>query len=226
MAEAQPYYGQRYHGSEFLSAPQLMFPRSPCSTDWLFLYYSMDSSLGRAFLPLPRWFSLANPPFQEVIKSKHGDIRAIRARRDSESRTRTEAVAAEKETARVEKEQDRARREAEKKTARVQKEQDRARREAENVARRDARTADLAIRNERLAYVQQNADENGGSRDDGMEGGSRTSLAGSRLLPQEAEVTRLLFDCPSPRKLVWNRQQSKKSNMRRYTRPPSPSSPS
>jgi len=45
MAEAQPYYGQ-----------------------------SMDSSLGRAFLPLPRWFSLANPPFQEVIKSKHGDI--------------------------------------------------------------------------------------------------------------------------------------------------------
>ena len=62
----QPYYGQRYHGSEFLSAPQLlMFPRSPCSTDlllstdWLFLYHSMDSSLGRAFLPLPRWFSLA-----------------------------------------------------------------------------------------------------------------------------------------------------------------------
>jgi hypothetical protein len=101
---------------------------------------------------------------------KEADYRAIRPRRDSESRTRTEAVAAEKETARVEKEQDRARREAEKKTARVQKEQDRARREAENVARRDARTADLAIRNERLAYVQQNADENGGSRDDGMEG--------------------------------------------------------
>jgi len=60
MAEAQPYYGQRYHGSEFLSAPQLlMFPRSPCSTNWLFLYHSMDSSLRRAFLPLPRWFSLA-----------------------------------------------------------------------------------------------------------------------------------------------------------------------
>jgi len=34
----------------------------------------MDASLRRAFLPLPRWFSLANPPFLEVIKSKHGDI--------------------------------------------------------------------------------------------------------------------------------------------------------
>jgi len=74
MAEAQPYYGQRYHGSEFLSAEQLMFHRSPCSTDWLFLYHGMDASLRRAFLPLPRSFSLANPPFLEVMKSKHGDI--------------------------------------------------------------------------------------------------------------------------------------------------------
>src|ERR1700727_1853300 len=71
MAEAQPYYGQRYHGSEFLSAKQLMFHRSPCSTDWLFLYHSMDVSLRRAFLPLPRSFSLAN---LEVMKLKHGDI--------------------------------------------------------------------------------------------------------------------------------------------------------
>jgi hypothetical protein len=34
----------------------------------------MDASLRRAFLPLPRSFSLANPPFLEVMKSKHGDI--------------------------------------------------------------------------------------------------------------------------------------------------------
>ena len=74
MAEAQPYYGQKYHGSEFLSAEQLMFHRSPYSTDWLFLYHNMDASLRRAFLPLPRSFSLANPPFLEVMKSKHGDI--------------------------------------------------------------------------------------------------------------------------------------------------------
>jgi hypothetical protein len=135
---------------------------------------------------------------------KEADYRAIRARRDSETRTRTEAVEAEK-TARVqkeqekeqgrarreakkktgrvqkeqEKEQDRARREAEKKTAQVQKEQEgergRARREAEKVARRDARTEDLAIRNERLAYVQQNTDEDEGSRHD--EGGSGTTRA-------------------------------------------------
>jgi len=106
---------------------------------------------------------------------KEADYLAIRARRDSETRTRTEAVEAEK-TARVQKEQEkeqgRARREAEKKTARVQKEQEKeqdgARREAEKVARRDARTEDLAIRNERLAYVQQNADEDEGSRRDGM----------------------------------------------------------
>ena len=51
------------------------------------------------------------------------DYRAIRARRDSETQTQTEAVEAEK-TARVQKEQEkeqgRAGREAEKKTARVQ----------------------------------------------------------------------------------------------------------
>ena len=64
MAAPQPYYGQRYHGSESLSAAQLMFHRSPCSTDWLFLYHSMDASLRRAFLPLPR----------SGMKSKHGDI--------------------------------------------------------------------------------------------------------------------------------------------------------
>jgi hypothetical protein len=34
----------------------------------------MDASLRRAFLPLPRSSSLANPPFLEVMKSKHGDI--------------------------------------------------------------------------------------------------------------------------------------------------------
>ena len=67
-AEAQPYL--RYHDSEFLCA---VFHRSPCSTDWLFLYHSMDASR-RPFLPLPRSSSLANPPFLEVMKSKHGDI--------------------------------------------------------------------------------------------------------------------------------------------------------
>jgi len=33
----------------------------------------MDASR-RAFLPLPRSSSLVNPPFLDVIKSKHGDI--------------------------------------------------------------------------------------------------------------------------------------------------------
>ncbi|KAN0085269.1 hypothetical protein V8E54_001736, partial [Elaphomyces granulatus] len=166
---------------------------------------------------------------RESRVQKEADYRAIRARRDSETRTRTEAVEAEKtarvqkeqekeqgrarreaekktarvqkeqekeqcrarreaekKTARVqkeqEKEQDRARREAQKKTAQVQKEQEeergRARREAEKVARLDARTEDLAIRNERLAYVQQNTDEDDGSRHDGMgEGGGGTTRA-------------------------------------------------
>jgi hypothetical protein len=41
----------RYHASEFLCAVQLKFP---CSTDRLFPYHSMDASLRRAFLPLPR----------------------------------------------------------------------------------------------------------------------------------------------------------------------------
>jgi hypothetical protein len=90
---------------------------------------------------------------------KEVDERAVRARRDNETWTRTEAA------------------EAEKRTARVQEEQGRARREAEKVARREARTADLAIRNERLAYVQQNADDDGGSRNDGMEEGSRPTRA-------------------------------------------------
>ena len=128
---------------------------------------------------------------------KEADYRAIRARRDSETQTarvqkeqeKEQARArreAEKKTARVQKEQEkeqgRARREAEKKTARVQKEQekeqDRARREAEKVARRDARTEDLAIRNERLAYVQENIDEDERSRHDGMgEGGGGTTRA-------------------------------------------------
>ena len=54
MAEgwSQPYL--RYHGSEFLCAVQLLFHRSLCSTDRLFLYHGMDASLRRAFLPLPR----------------------------------------------------------------------------------------------------------------------------------------------------------------------------
>src|SRR6267378_7751005 len=65
---AQPYL--RYHDSEFLCA---VFHRSPCSTDWLFLYHSMDASR-QAFLPLPRSSSLANPLFLEVMMSKHGDI--------------------------------------------------------------------------------------------------------------------------------------------------------
>ena len=80
-----------------------------------------------------------------------------RARRESE-----------KKTARIEKEQDRVRREAEKKTARVQEQQGRTQGEAENVARRDAQTKDLAVRNERLAHVQRNINDDGFSRDDGI----------------------------------------------------------
>ncbi|KAN0069341.1 hypothetical protein V8E54_012356 [Elaphomyces granulatus] len=53
----------------------------------------------------------------------------------------------------------------------------RARREAEKVARRDARTEDLAIRNERLAYVQENIDEDERSRHDGTTRARRPAAA-------------------------------------------------
>ena len=75
---------------------------------------------------------------------------------------------AEKKTAQAQKDQDRTQREVDKQTARVQEQQGRARREAEKVARRDARTEDLTIRNERLAHVQQNVNEDEISRNDGM----------------------------------------------------------
>jgi hypothetical protein len=51
-------------------------------------------------------------------------------------------------------------------------------RESENVARRTARTADLAIRNERMAYVQQNSPADERSRNDRTgEGGNDTTRA-------------------------------------------------
>ena len=106
---------------------------------------------------------------------KEVDERAVRARRGSETRTRTEAERAVRARRDSETRTRMEAAKAEKRIARVQEEQGRARREAEKVAHREARTADLAIRNERLAYVQQNADEGGGSRDDGME--DRTTRA-------------------------------------------------
>ncbi|KAN0074299.1 hypothetical protein V8E54_008236 [Elaphomyces granulatus] len=67
---------------------------------------------------------------------KETDYRAIRARRYSEFLTQTEAVEAEKETTRVQKGQDEARREAEKRVGKVQEEQGVTRREAEKSAGR------------------------------------------------------------------------------------------